>query len=151
MEILRTNALAWNDIDMTAKNESKAAVHGYQFLNLWFGWILFQLIQLFYFILFFSPLILYYKYEKFRLLECNYGPAFCARAHSMANLLFIWKIFIFLRKWLGATAYFVLFYMENKIRKKTLSVTPYLEMMVYENIDEFEGQVTYREGTIKRL
>ena len=40
--------------------------------------------------------------------------------------------------------------MENKIRKKTLSVTPYLEMMVYENIDEFEGQVTYREGTIKR-
>ena len=40
------------------------------------------------------------------------------RFHSMANSLFILTRFIFLR--------------ENKIRKKTLSVTPYLEKMVYE-------------------
>ena len=60
------------------------------------------------------------------------------------------KYLFFLENGLESPLILFYFYMENKIRKKTLSVTPYLEMTVYENIDEFGGQVTYREGTIKR-
>ena len=48
------------------------------------------------------------------------------RSHSMANSIFIWKMIYWLKKWLGVAIYFCfIFKRVNKIRKKTLSVTPY--------------------------
>ena len=54
------------------------------------------------------------------------------RFHSMANSFFIWKMIYFLENDLESSLIFVLFFRENKIRKKTLSVIPYLEKVVYE-------------------
>ena len=54
------------------------------------------------------------------------------------------------RKDLESPLIFVLFLRENKIRKKTLSVTPYLEKMVCEKPKSgLGGQVTYQESTVK--
>ena len=65
--------------------------------------------------------------------------------------IYLVKNMIF-RKDLELPLIFVLFLRENKIRKKTLSVTPYLEKMVCEKTKVGSGgQVTYWEGTIKRL
>ena len=48
-------------------------------------------------------------------------------------LLIIWK-------WLGVATYFCfIFKRVNKIRKKTLSVTPYLEKVIYEKPDRVRG------------
>ena len=59
---------------------------------------------------------------------------------------------VIFRKDLESPLIFVLFLRENKIRKKTLSVTTYLEKMVCEKTKVGSGgQVTYWEGTIKRL
>ena len=63
-------------------------------------------------------------------------PAFrSTRSYSMAKLIFFYLFgenFIF-RKRLGVATYFCfIFLRENKIRKKTLSVTPYLEKTVCE-------------------
>ena len=56
---------------------------------------------------------------------------------------------IIFRKDLESPLIFVFLKRENKIRKKTLSVTPYLENTVCENKDESGGQVTYQEGMTK--
>ena len=56
-------------------------------------------------------------------------------SHSMAQLTFyLFGENMIFRKRLGVAMYFcfIFFLRENKIRKKTLSVTPYLEKRVYE-------------------
>ena len=46
--------------------------------------------------------------------------------NSMTSSIFIWKWFYLLKKWVGVATYFCfIFKRVNKIRKKTLSVTPY--------------------------
>ena len=58
------------------------------------------------------------------------------------ELNFIWKMifYLFIRKWLGVATYFCfIFKRVNKIRKKTLSVTPYLENVVCEKSDRVRG------------
>ena len=55
------------------------------------------------------------------------------RSHSMARLdFYLFGENMIIRKALESPLIFVLFLRENKIRKKTLSVTPYLEKIVYE-------------------
>ena len=56
------------------------------------------------------------------------------------------------RKDLESSLIFVFFIRENKIRKKTPSVTPYLEKTVCEKPKSgFGGQVTYWEGMVKTI
>ena len=62
--------------------------------------------------------------------------------------IYLVKNMIF-RKDLELPLIFILFLKENKIRKKTLSVTPYLEKTVCENRDRSRGQVTYQESMTK--
>ena len=72
------------------------------------------------------------------------------RLHSMESSLFIWKRFNFLENNLESLLIFVLFLRVNKIRKKTLSVTPYFgKNDIWKPKYEFEGQVIYWEGTVK--
>ena len=74
-------------------------------------------------------------------------PAFrLMRFHSMASLIFSWKMIYWLWKWLGVATYFCfIFKRVNKIRKKTLNVTPYLEKVVYEKLDRVWGS-SYLSG-----
>ena len=58
------------------------------------------------------------------------------------ELDFYLKMILFIKKkiWLGVTTYFCfIFKRVNKIRKKTLSVTPYLEKVVCEKPDQAQG------------
>ena len=48
--------------------------------------------------------------------------------------------------------YIYIFLRENKIRMKTLSVTPYLEKTVYEKTKVgYKGQITYWKGTVNAV
>ena len=63
-----------------------------------------------------------------------------------------WFYLLFEKNDLESPLIFVLFLKGKQNKKeKTLSVTPYLEKVVYENWIGFEGQVTYREGTVKTV
>ena len=59
--------------------------------------------------------------------KISVDPAFwLMRFHSMASSIFIQKMILFIRKWLGVATYFCFIFKRiNKIRKKTLSVTLY--------------------------
>ena len=63
------------------------------------------------------------------------------------------KLIYWLRKWLGVATYFCfIFKGVNKIRKKTLGVTPcFGNGWSTKNRIGFGGQVTYREGTVKTV
>ena len=95
--------------------------------------------------------ILLYTYPR---MDC--GPRILLNAFPLDDetcfFICLVKNMIF-RKDLESPLIFVLFFLrENKIRKKTLSVTPYLEKMVCEKPKSgFRGQVTYCESTIKTV
>ena len=81
-------------------------------------------------------------------------PAFRAQcvSHSMASSIFIWKIDFYSIKKMTWSRHLFLFYFKrvNKIRKKTLSATPYFgKGDLRKNRIAFGGQVTYWEGTVK--
>ena len=82
------------------------------------------------------------------------GSCISAYAFRLDDELdFISKIILFIRKWLGVTTYFCfIFKRVNKIRKKTLSVTPYYwKRWFVKNRIGFGSHVTHREGMVKTV
>ena len=66
--------------------------------------------------------------------------------------IYLVKIYDFHKRLEVATYFCFIFLRENKIIKKTLSMTPYLEKMVCEKPNlGLGGQVTYWEGTVKTV
>ena len=69
-------------------------------------------------------------------------PAFRLMRSPLDGELYFYfeKWFNRLKKWLGVVTYFCfIFKRVNKIRKKTLSVTPYLEKVICEKPDRVRG------------
>ena len=87
-----------------------------------------------------------------------YEPRILARCVPTwwRNSLFIylWETDILFRKWLGVATYFcfIFFKRVNKIKKKTLNVTPYLEKGgLWKTKLGLKSKVTYWKGTIKTV
>ena len=101
--------------------------------------------------------ILKYYITIYHLYLSSCGPCISAQCVSHSNgeldFLFSKNWFLFVRKWLGVATYFCfIFKRVNKIRKKTLGVTPYFgKGWSTKNRIRFGGQVTYREGTVKTV
>ena len=70
-------------------------------------------------------------------------------AFPLVTRFFFCKNFDFLKKNLESPLIFILFFLrENKIRNKTLNVTPYLEKKFVESQSQVRSQVTYWRGTV---
>ena len=84
---------------------------------------------------------MFFKYVLKLKFIYNYGPHISAHcvSHSMGSSIFIWKMidFLLIKKMIWSRHLFLFHFFKrvNKIRKKTLSVTPYLEKVIWEKSD----------------
>ena len=98
---------------------------------------------------------IYNQHVRKKLVGLNMcGPRISAHALPLdCELDFYLKNDLFIKEMTWSRHLFLFYFKRvNKIRKKTLSVTPYFQKMWFvKNRIGFEGQVTYREGTVKTV